>query len=565
MTNINIQAPLLFALLFLGACSTILEPVLFKGKIDKKISANTQEEFVVNIKSLNFKSAKEANKDPYPRQLMITGSGNKAGVVNEADYLVPKIPNSLLSLDYRLGYGDQLYFTSLHEFIADEPQWPPKLEKTAYILGTGDKLTFITQATDLSNTLRKKEENIIVTDGYIGSNGNVLLLGVGNLSAANKTLNNLRTEVRNILIRNGTTPNFQLEISEFNSQKAYLNVKKSSGEILPVDKVIPILSLPISLKEIALNVGLTESLENSAIITLTRDNQDYRMTAGQLFDTKVPQIYLQNNDQIEVVFSSIDSISTEVVVGFNGNILLPIIGSINVVNRTLKDLQNDIHNKFVEEGLNPKFQLEITNTESKKAYLIQKNVGSAVIPLRKSNITLKELLLTSQKPDQTSNNSLTVITLTRNNEKYRMTGEQLIALNAPNIWIQDKDQIEIENLAYKPGQVYALSGAGSAQIIPIDPSKRETLADILFVPGGAFGNVLAKRSEVYLIRGRKPLSAFHLDARNASRILVGAKIELRPSDIIYIAERPIISFARTLAEINPLRVLLRDLQEGDIP
>jgi hypothetical protein len=47
--------------------------------------------------------------------------------------------------------------------------------------------------------------------------------------------------------------------------------------------------------------------------------------------------------------------------------------------------------------------------------------------------------------------------------------------------------------------------------------------------------------------------------------LVAAKTELRPNDIVYVAERPIISFSRTLAEILPLRILLRDIQDNNIP
>jgi len=113
--------------------------------------------------------------------------------------------------------------------------------------------------------------------------------------------------------------------------------------------------------------------------------------------------------------------------------------------------------------------------------------------------------------------------------------------------------------------VFALSGAGNAQVVSIDPSKRETLADILFAKNGALNNLLAKRSEVYLLRGKNPSVAYHLDAQNVSRILVAAKTELRPNDIVYVADRPIISFSRTLAEILPLRILLRDIQNDDIP
>ena len=100
--------------------------------------------------------------------------------------------------------------------------------------------------------------------------------------------------------------------------------------------------------------------------------------------------------------------------------------------------------------------------------------------------------------------------------------------------------------------------------MPIDPSKRETLADILFTENGALSNVQARRSEVYLLRGRNPSIAYHLDAQNVSRILVASNTQLRPNDIIFVAERPIISFARTLGEITPLRILLKDARNGTL-
>jgi hypothetical protein len=39
---------------------------------------------------------------------------------------------------------------------------------------------------------------------------------------------------------------------------------------------------------------------------------------------------------------------------------------------------------------------------------------------------------------------------------------------------------------------------------------------------------------------------------------------LRPNDIVFVAERPIISFAITLGEITPLRILLRDARNGNL-
>ena len=136
--------------------------------------------------------------------------------------------------------------------------------------------------------------------------------------------------------------------------------------------------------------------------------------------------------------------------------------------------------------------------------------------------------------------------------------------NAPELYIEPGDHISTEVLPYKDNKVFIL-GAVSPQIFKINPANRETLADVLFASGGALSSSNAKRSEVYLLRGNNPVVAYHLDAQNPTRLIVADAMELRPNDILYVAEQPIVSFNRTLATIVPLRILLRDIQDENIP
>jgi protein involved in polysaccharide export with SLBB domain len=570
MTKFKLIACGIASALFLFSCSEILEPVsLFGAKQDISTRAG-QEEFEIDIKSLTFRTAKKANNAPYLRQLILTGSGSKANVLDEANFLKPNFPKTSNSPDYLLGIGDELMFVQLNEFETEIAQWPINSNQSEYLLGAGDKLVF-TQSNDINPdiSISVNEEGqfipqqidngtLITTYGVVGTNGNILLFGLGNITVANRTLDNVRTEVRNILIRNGLAPNFQLEISEFQSKKAFVTVSKQSNQIIFLN------NLPITLKEVALGASISESHKNFALIKLTRNAQEFRLTAGQLFDFAAPEIIIQDNDQIEIQIVPNVSTTVNAVIGSKGNILLPNIGRISVVNQTIDDTYKEISAILREKGLKPNFQLELKGFGSKKAYLVQKNVGSKVVPLNNSDTTLRQLLLESNSTSIPSVN-LAVITLKRNGQEYQMTGDQILDPKAPDIWVVNNDHIEIENLPYKPGQVFALSGAGNAQMVMIDPAKRETLADILFTPRGVLNNLMAKRSEVYLLRGQNPSVAYHLDAQNVSRILVAAKTELRPNDIVYVADRPIISFSRMLAEIDPLRILLRDIQERNIP
>ena len=571
MTSFKLITFCISSALILNGCDKILEPVSFFGNKQDFASEAAQEEFEINIKSLTFDTAKEANNFSYSRRLILTGSGSKANVMDEDNFLKSSFPKSSGTPKYLLGIGDQISFIQLNEFETEFSKWPSDSKEREYLLGPGDELTLM-QSNDsntkisltygengqLIPTEKETDDKLISTSGVIGSNGNILLFGLGNILAANRTLESVRTEVRNILIRNGLAPNFQLEISKFQSKKAFVTTDNGAS------KSINLNNLPMTLKEVALLAGLSESIENLALVKLIRNEQEFRFTAGQLFDLKAPEITIQDNDQIEIQTITNKATTIKSSVGSKGNILLGYVGSISAVNKTVDDIYKEISSILIGKGIKPNFQLELTEFNSKKAYLIQKNVGNIVIPLTSSPITLRELIL-GNKSSAPLNVGLSIVSLKRNKQVFRMTEDQILDPKTQDVWILDEDQIEIENLNYKPGQVFALSGAGYAQAISITPSKRETLADVLFAEGGALNNLLAKRSEVYLLRGENPSVAYHLDAQNVSRVLVAAKTELRPNDIVYVADRPIISFSRTLAEILPLRILLRDINDSNVP
>lgn len=250
-------------------------------------------------------------------------------------------------------------------------------------------------------------------------------------------------------------------------------------------------------------------------------------------------------------------------VGSDGSVLLLGIGSINVKDKTLIEVREIVRNAVIRKGLIPNFQLEITDFNSKFAYIFNSG-NSRIINITTRPTTLIELSAAANIHLK-QKGMINIIKLIRDGKEYRLTNKDLLRKDRPKIFIQDKDQIEIEQYLYKPGKVFALSGTQSARIVEINPETRETMADIMFQPGGPFENGFAKRSAVYLLRGKNPTTAYHLDAQNVSKILVASTTEVRPDDIIFVAERPIISFSRLLSEITPLRVLLRDIQNENIP
>ena len=553
--------------LLLHGCSRVLESVVLSSVSKDFKEINNQEAFDINIKSLTFESAQQANNTPYSRQLMQTGIGKNANVFDEADYLNPKIPASIPAQNYLLGAGDELTFLQLNEFANLTSNFPIQKEVSDYLIGVGDELTFI-QISEGMNTLPgevaelKSTENILKTSGVVSTNGNILLLGLGSIQAKNRTLDAMQTEVRNILIRNGQTPNFQLDITGFKSKKAFVTMRNQQNSFSK--SVIPITNLPKTLKEVVLNYGIQSSKRETFIIKLVRNGQKFRMTAGQILNNPSTHVFIEDRDEVEIFQEKSINSSKNIIVGSNGNILLQDIGRLKAENRSLEELRADINRILLEKGMVPNFQLEISGYNSKKFFLVRQGLPGKILKLTNSKLTLKEAVL-GNPSNIKFNNEFIIVNLIRDGITYQMTFKELLNGQGSKVLIQNGDTVELKSFKYKPGQVFALSGAANAQMIAIDPSIRETLADVLFNPNGALNSLAAKRSEIYLLRGRNPSVAYHLDAQNVSRILVAAKTELRPNDIIYAADRPIISFTRTLSEISPLRSLFKDIIDGNIP
>ena len=146
---------------------------------------------------------------------------------------------------------------------------------------------------------------MIQTTGRIGSDGSVLLLEVGRLEAVGKTINDLRSEVRNILIRNGISPKFQLEITAFNSQKAYLtinsnNVSEENTKASGTGGIIKLTDQPLTLREILSQSGVVLRPGVETLIKLQRSNSVYSFELGEVYAPKAKELTIKDRDHIFV-------------------------------------------------------------------------------------------------------------------------------------------------------------------------------------------------------------------------------------------------------------------------
>jgi polysaccharide export outer membrane protein len=393
-------------LLFTASCAQVVEPVRLP---DLVLNTSSQEELKIKVSSLTFKIAKELNAENYERLISYPGKAYSNEIVTVSSIVKSKFPSDTGKMPYRLGIGDEVLLTQVIEQRQNlEPLRSGVISET----GIGSRDIKLSNTTD--------PNSVISTKARIANDGSVLLLGVGRLEAAGLDMPALRDEVRAVLIRNGSLPNFQLDISEFNSQKAF----------------------------------------------------------------------------------------------------------------------------FTKDAL----------TNSQK--------GLGVVPLTDQSETLREVIASAGI--QYSDQVLTIVRLQRNHETFVFTLSDLLSESAPEIHLRNRDHIFISSFNYIDGQVFLVGGV-QPTILPLKLEKRITLAHLLLAPGGPMATPSAQRSAVYLLRGKDPVRAYHLDTQNPARLLVADAVDLKPEDIVFVGEQPINTFTRVLATILPTRIFARDVQNNNLP
>ena len=563
-------ALLCISLGLVSSCSRVLQSVDLEVDAEDNLS---QEEFNVVEKTLTIKEAQAQKNSVYPRKVLKSGRGGNAQPISEQIALLSKFPDKQAVIEYKIGVGDTITFSRLIENnrspdkLANE--WPKALSTSNYKLGIGDKLAF-TLIKEIKSDARiepDKEGRLIIikqptvektinSTGRIGSDGSVLLLEVGRLEASGKTLNELRSEVRNILIRKSVSPRFQMEISDFKSQKSYLTINSASEVIFLNDQIMTIKDILT-----AANVGFKPGVITR--IKLQRDGKEFSMLLRDIYNEKGIQIDILSGDHIFVEDSSENLMTSSSVVDHEGSIVFEGVGKIKAAGRSIEELKIEIETLMqrLPDSQNA-FQIQITNFSSQTALLSTSGKPGLLVPITDSPLKLAEAL--TQNGLNIDGNNITRINLYRDGKAYVFTLDDLLNPNTPDIYIQSEDKVTTEILPYKENKVFILGGV-NPQIFKINPANRETLADVLFTSGGPLSSSSAKRSEIYLLRGNNPVVAYHLDAQSPTRLIVADAMELRPNDILYVAEQPIMSFNRTLASILPLRILLRDIQDENIP
>lgn len=297
----------------------------------------------------------------------------------------------------------------------------------------------------------------------------------------------------------------------------------------------------------------------------------------------------------------------------DGAIALPEVGTVQIGGLTLEEAEQQLFERLIEAGIDPNFSLEISEFNSQVI-----SVGGAVgspsnLAVRLNPFTLDEAL-TAAGGLEVTNPEYASIRIYRDGTLYQIPlgsynegGEfrDLVLAPGDSVFVDtgyDLDralefysqQIQVSGLrrdaraqalaeltteialrraaleearalfesrlalgAVARDYVYLAGEVGEQARFPLPFGQQASLADALFENGG-FETETGNPSQIYVLRApadpAQPVTAWHLDARNAANLTLAPLFELRPNDVIFIEEQPITRWNRAFQQFFPTLV-----------
>jgi polysaccharide export outer membrane protein len=298
----------------------------------------------------------------------------------------------------------------------------------------------------------------------------------------------------------------------------------------------------------------------------------------------------------------------------DGAIAVPDIGRIQLSGLTIEEAEATIFQTLVENQIDPKFSLEIADFKSKGVSVSGAVKSSQITPITLKPLTLQNALQSAGGIESNTPEYATVKIL-RDGKKYQIPLQELtIQQKLQNLILLDGDSVIVENdfredraQAYQQEQLTLIQAKNQALSeirteaalrkarsdearqnfltkLELGAVKRDyaylagevtkqsrfalpfnniaSVADAIYSEGGV-QNREGDLGQIYILRASgtgDPITAYHLDASNAVNLLLAAKMQLRPNDVVFVAEQRVTAWNRVISQIAPTLTVVQQVK-----
>lgn len=292
----------------------------------------------------------------------------------------------------------------------------------------------------------------------------------------------------------------------------------------------------------------------------------------------------------------------------DGAVAIPDVGRVQLAGLNLEEAEAEVFQALVANQLDPTFSIEVAEFNSKRVTIGGAVRQPSVLPITLTPLSLQEALTAAGGVPALDTQFITV-RLYRDGTLYqipfdRLPEAEVILAPGDSIFVDTEYQLE-QAQAYFTEQITLLQlrqtartqalaelqtevalrreqlnetrGNFQAQLeadavdrdfvyltgevvqqgrFPLPFGRQASLADALFAQGGALPET-GNPAEIYLLRGTPDdrVTAYHLDGSNPVNLLKAAALELRPNDIVFVAQQPVTRWNRVVQQIVPSLII----------
>ena len=334
----------------------------------------------------------------------------------------------------------------------------------------------------------------------------------------------------------------------------------------------------------------------------------YRIGVGDLILVSTPQRSASSVEALAGLVAAQNS-RQGYTVQDDGAIAIPDVGRVVIAGMQLDEAEDALFRSLVDAGIEPSFSLEVAEFNSQRVAVGGEVANPGFVPITLQPLYLDQVIaaaggVTAGNPSQS------VVRIYRNGSMYQVPVDVLFSGGGMlRILMRDGDNVFVDStydldlaMAYFEEQIRirqfrqglrdaalrelqaeierqrailsdmrsnfeARRAMGAeardyAYVIGevVQPARFElpyenvaVLADAIMESGGVVAGT-GNPGQIYVLRGGDGgdvVLAYHLDASNAANFVLAVQMELRPGDVIYVAERGITSWNRVISQVLP--------------
>lgn len=297
----------------------------------------------------------------------------------------------------------------------------------------------------------------------------------------------------------------------------------------------------------------------------------------------------------------------------DGSITIPDVGRVQVGGSTLSAAEDAIFSKLIESQIDPSFSVEISEFNSQRVSIGGAVRNPTVMPIRLGPVYLNEALA-AVGGVETTDPDFTSIRIYRGGELYQIPLDdfngssqlqRLELLDGDSVYVDTEfsldraeayfeQQIRVAELrrsvrtdalaelsaeiairrnqlaeersnfrdrlaieAVDRDYVYMTGEVGEQIRFAMPFERQSTLADALYEAGGVAVST-GNPGQIYVLRSTSevgPVTAWHLDGSNVVNMVLATRFELRPNDVVFVAEQPVTRWNRVVQQLVPSLII----------